>query len=126
MHSASLQLSAIAITRALQPAMSTALDRSHRHIDQAIAASWSTSRRAQRAARRNGAREFIRRPYQIGYLLNREGASIADLLPRCKHLVAATIECGRQGHWTFDSHRLIALRHAHLALRYLRRFGEAA
>lgn len=56
--------------------------------------------------------------------LNHDTRPLASLLHECRVKLAGEIARGREGHWSFDLNRLLALQEAHLALRFMRRHGE--
>jgi hypothetical protein len=72
-----------------------------------------------------GARIMVAEPWRLGRLLHdHDTRPLEVLLHECRVRIAGEVTRGREGHWTFDLNRLLALREAELALRFMRRFGE--
>lgn len=94
-----------------------------RVLDRAIAAMPTRARVAVRGPVNVGARIFVKQPWRFGRLfLAPDTRPLAGLIRECRQKIDS--EVARRAHWTFDLNRLIALRQAMLALRYMRRFGE--
>lgn len=103
-----------ALVKAATPAIPSAFDR--RMADLEVKARQSLHR-----GRKAGARGFLKNPDRMARLV-RGGE---PTLERIALAAADHRNLGRTGHWCFNTHRMMALQEAEIALRYLRRFGKA-
>lgn len=82
----------------------------------------SQARGSVAAVRKHGARGFLREPWRLARLFGDRPID-GDLLHDCIIALGRTRKLGRQGHYAYDDNRLLALKQAHVALRWWRRAG---